>query len=454
MASIDDLSVLALASALTTIGLGLLAFAALSGLRQRRDLLLAGLFSLFYAVRMALNNPLGSGAADPAVLPYLRSALEYLVPLVGSALFADYFGQAHRRLNRLVFGATALLALVAIPYELIQRRPFAGKPVLDGLVIVFLLVFVWNLVQHRSGEGGVRLLRIGSAVLCGFVMNEHLHLIHLPWRLSSEPVGFAIFIGLLVIELMRRAIGDQGRLAVVQSELGMARLIQQSTIPEHPPRISGLEIEARYLPASEVGGDFYDFIVPGPDRLALFLADVSGHGVPAALVASMLKIALAAQSHLDDPEGVLTQLNELFCGRLKRQFFTAAFALVDLRQSTITIASGGHPPLLWLGATATEVIEADARGFVVGRMRGATFTPATLPFGAGDLAVLFTDGISEARNAAGEVWGDERLHRCIEQHRELSAAAMSQAILDEVGRWRGAIPADDDMTLIVVRRAP
>ena len=142
----------------------------------------------------------------------------------------------------------------------------------------------------------------------------------------------------------------------------------------------------------------------------------------------MLKIALAAQSELTDPATVLHNLNTLFCGRLKRQFFTAAYAVIDTARGSMTVASGGHPPVLVLESGASAAVEIDARGFVVGRMRSASFTPATHGFAHGDLAVLYTDGIVEALNRAGEGWdtsGWGNAWRHIEQHPPAKSRALS-----------------------------
>ena len=113
------------------------------------------------------------------------------------------------------------------------------------------------------------------------------------------------------------------------------------------PKSNDLEIAARYMPMSEVAGDFYDFIVVDDKRLGALVADVSGHGMPAALISSMLKIALAAQSECaSDPARVLSGLNEALCGKFKGHFVTAAYIFIDTEKKTITYAGAGHPPLV------------------------------------------------------------------------------------------------------------
>ncbi|MGZ7039434.1 MAG: PP2C family protein-serine/threonine phosphatase, partial [Thermoanaerobaculia bacterium] len=430
------------------IGAGLLALALLSGPRRNLDLLFAGAFAALYALRMIMNTPLASSIHHIA---YYRAALEYLVPIPGAALFAHYFSARWRRMNLAIVIAFSVVAAVAIPYEVLTGQPAFVKPLVDALVIVFMCVGVLNLATQTTA--GVSLFRIGGAIFVAYVFNEHLHFVNLPWRLSSEPVGFLIFVSCIVVALMRSTVLTQGRLFAVESELTTARAIQQSIIPLRPPAIDGLDIAALYRPASQVGGDFYEFVEHSGDRAGIFVADVSGHGVPAALVASMLKIAIAAQDGLDRPDAILGNLNRLFCGRLQRQFFTAAYALFDPSKQTLSLASGGHPPAILLRRGDSLSREIAAPGFVLGRMADASFSRVEERFGDGDIAVLYTDGIVEATGRGGEQWGYERLRLCVEAHRDDDAAEIAAAIFESVERWSLAKGAEDDLTLVVVHGA-
>jgi serine phosphatase RsbU (regulator of sigma subunit) len=207
------------------------------------------------------------------------------------------------------------------------------------------------------------------------------------------------------------------------------------------------------MPASEVAGDFYDFIELANGTLGIFIADVSGHGVPAALVASMLKIALATQiENASSPARILAALNTLFCGRLERQFITAAYVHIDPAAGTLVVASAGHPPpILRHGENSAEVV---AAGVVLGRFRDARYEELTRQFAGGDTLVLYTDGVTETANRDAEMWGDERLRTTITSHDD-STGALAMRIVNDVKDWRGTdSPPDDDVTLIVVRRRP
>ena len=401
------------ASALGTIAIGLIAFALLAGIPRSIDLVWAGVFAGLYAMRMIFATGLVQSA-------YVHSALEYLVPIPAALLFERYFGSRFRKLNIAIVIAFIVAAAIAIPYEVLTARPHSLNGYENALVLVFMAVFAANIAVSGKTAG---LIRIGASIFALYVLNEHLRFVTLPWRLSSEPIGFLIFLICIVVALMRTAIATEAQLLGVESELRTARGIQESIIPSRPPDVPGLDIAAVYKPASQVGGDFYDFVPLSDNRLGVFIADVSGHGVPAALVASMLKIAIAAQDHHASPSDLLANLNRLFCGRLHRQFFTAAYAVIS--PHSIAYSTGGHPPLLLNGR------ELVTPGFVLGRRRDATFVTATQPLAAGDVIVLYTDGVVERPG-----WSYERLREEVAARRPVSEIVSGDS--------------EDDMTLLVI----
>ena len=133
------------------------------------------------------------------------------------------------------------------------------------------------------------------------------------------------------------------QLLAINMELEMARQIQLSILPRSTPKIQGLEIVARYLPMTSVAGDFYDFIVVDEKHVGILVADVSGHGLPSALIASMLQVALTAQAgHASDPARVLSGLNQALCGKFELNFVTAAYVYVDMEKKLLTYAGAGH----------------------------------------------------------------------------------------------------------------
>src|SRR5271168_97192 len=161
----------------------------------------------------------------------------------------------------------------------------------------------------------------------------------------------------LVLRGIREQLAQQ--LLTIQKELETARQIQLSILPSAVPKMAGLDIAARYIPMTSVAGDFYDFIVVDEKHIGILVADVSGHGMPAALIASMLKIALPTQeAHAADPAQVLLGLNRALCGKFQHHFVTAAYVFLDMQNLTLTYAGAGHPPLLlWGGPEGVRSVE-------------------------------------------------------------------------------------------------
>jgi serine phosphatase RsbU (regulator of sigma subunit) len=245
------------------------------------------------------------------------------------------------------------------------------------------------------------------------------------------------------------------QLSAIQKELETARLIQQSILPETAPQIDGLDIAARYLPMASVAGDFYDFVVVDKKHVGILVADVSGHGMPAALIASMLKIALAAQSgHADDPARVLHGLNQALCGKFQHHYVTAAYAFVDMERRKLTYAGAGHPPLLMWGAASPHVRDVLENGLFLGKFAFATYSSIEVPLSPGDRGLLYTDGVSETNNPEGAEFGSERLRPFLEGEKNGSANELADRLLKEVERWaaRGqGDELDDDLTMVSIR---
>src|SRR5215813_855081 len=256
----------------------------------------------------------------------------------------------------------------------------------------------------------------------------------------------------LVLRETREKLAHQ--LFVIQKELETARLIQQSILPETVPHIHGLEIAARYLPMAAVAGDFYDFIVVDKERVGILVADVSGHGMPAALIASMLKIAFAAQTvHADNPALVLQGLNQALCGKFQHQYVTAAYAFVDMKKRTLTYAGAGHPPLLMWGRNTPGVRDVIENGLFLGKFDFATYASVELPLSAGDRLLLYTDGVSETNNPEGLEFGSARFRQYLADEKNGSASQLVDRLLEELARWsaRGeGADLDDDITIVAV----
>jgi phosphoserine phosphatase RsbU/P len=244
------------------------------------------------------------------------------------------------------------------------------------------------------------------------------------------------------------------QLVAINNELEMARQIQLSILPHALPKVAGVDIAARYLPMTSVAGDFYDFIVTDNKHLGILIADVSGHGLPSALIASMLQVALTGQvAHASDPAKVLAGLNKALVGKFTQNFVTAAYIFVDMEKQVMSYAGAGHPPLLLWQKSSGKAAQFLENGLVLGMFAEAAYSAITLSLEPGDRAVLYTDGIVEAPNPAQEQFGEERIMHSIEANKGLAPDKFADALLEELSRWSQGTPEQgqqDDITLLVI----
>ena len=244
------------------------------------------------------------------------------------------------------------------------------------------------------------------------------------------------------------------QLSTMNSELEMARQVQLSILPSEIPHLPGLEIAARYLPMSSVAGDFYDFLVPDDQHVGILIADVSGHGLPSALIASMLQSALAAQSpHASDPTQVLAGLNRAIHGKFERHYVTASYLFVDTLQGTVRYSGAAHPPFLVWQARTGRVTEYVENGLMLGPFGDSPYSAGTLSLEPGDRVLLFTDGLLEVKNAAGRDFGVDGVRQILECKHDLPPGRFADALLYALSNWsEDAIGPrqSDDITIIAI----
>jgi sigma-B regulation protein RsbU (phosphoserine phosphatase) len=177
----------------------------------------------------------------------------------------------------------------------------------------------------------IRIFLAGFLVWGLFVVHANLLGLKILSGHNVEFLGFLVFVACLGYVSAYRTFANEERLLAINKELEIARRIQSSTLPQFVPTLAGLEIAVRYAPMSAVAGDFYDFLCLDEKRVGILVADVTGHGVPAALIASMLKVAFASQAaHAHDPVRVLTGLNGALCGKFEEHFVTAARRFLEV----------------------------------------------------------------------------------------------------------------------------
>ena len=234
-----------------------------------------------------------------------------------------------------------------------------------------------------------------------------------------------------------------------QRELEDARLIQRGLLPTAVPHVAGIDLAVAWQPASGVGGDCFDTLAFG-SALGISIADIAGKGLPAALLMSNLQAAVRAFAHESAaPSSICSSVNRLLCRNMASgRFATFCYARVDPDARRIVYSNAGHNPPLLIHQDGT-VAQLSEGGMVLGIFPDSAYAQAALRLASGDRLVFYTDGITEARNAEGDEYGEERLTEVVLGSRTLSPEAMKDSLLADVNAFTGA-RFEDDATLIVV----
>ncbi|OGF67513.1 MAG: hypothetical protein A2Y62_06155 [Candidatus Fischerbacteria bacterium RBG_13_37_8] len=247
---------------------------------------------------------------------------------------------------------------------------------------------------------------------------------------------------------------QEKKLLAIHHELETARKIQSFILPQTMPDIKNLNIAARYIPMEAVAGDFYEFLVVDDSHLGVLVADVSGHGVPAALISSMVKVAIAAQAHqAADPASVLIAMNAIFYGKVHEQFITAAYLYIDAEKRMLRYCGAGHPPLLVWRKPQQRMYELMQNGLILGPFPSSRYSNVELEIEKGDRIFVYTDGIIEVTNGSEEMFGKDRFREFIKDNDRLSADRFADTFVQHLTEWSGkasGIALNDDLTLIII----
>jgi serine phosphatase RsbU (regulator of sigma subunit) len=240
----------------------------------------------------------------------------------------------------------------------------------------------------------------------------------------------------------------------IEQELRVARLIQQTLLPKSVPGLAGYDVEAYYRPAREVGGDFYDFLELEDGRLGLVVGDATGHGVPAALMMANTQSVLraVAQRGGSEPGRILAEVNEVLLAYIPPSMFVTCFyAILDPRSGTLHYANAGHDlPYLWHGGDCEEL---RARGMPLGLMPEMSYEEKEMVLDTGEGVLFYSDGLVEAHNPEGEMFGFPRLRALVAQHAE-EEKALRDCLMEKLHSFTGEEwEQEDDITLVTLQRS-
>ena len=418
---------------------------ALCVLRKRFDALLVslGCFAGLYGARLWLRSQmLNIEFHDVFWFNRLRYAIDFLIPLPGF-----YFFRVAGFLNR---GGRKVVVATALFFPIMFAVTLALGPIklvydLNNLVVIVVLgILLLRSVGRKSSDRDFKVVRIGMLCFAALALWANLGV-----RLSSfdlEPYGFAVLLACLGYVAARRTLDRDVELGEIHRELELARRMQLSILPGAFPDSASFKVAAKYVPMTSVAGDMYDFLLADDNRAGLLIADVSGHGVPAALIASMVKMAAVSQrTQAAHPAALLAGMNAALCGNTQGQYVTAAYVYLDAHMRELHYSAAGHPAMLLLrNGAVTEISE---NGMLLAAVDGATYQSKSLPLQSGDRLLLYTDGLVEARNAGGKLFGDQSLAAELKGSARMSPSETVDHLVDTVQRW--ARSQDDDLTVLV-----
>jgi two-component system sensor histidine kinase ChiS len=257
---------------------------------------------------------------------------------------------------------------------------------------------------------------------------------------------------------LKESVELQNKLSIIQNELNIATEIQKSIIPNTMPDLKNIQFAVRYEPSTQVGGDYYDYNLVNDRKIGVLVADVAGHGIPAAMVAAMLQVAYTLyKGEFVDPSLLFQKINSVMEKYTHGLYLTACYVFMDLDKKRLYHSNAGHQPLLIWRKDEQRLISDKIFNRPIGVFPDSTYSINELDLRDNDRIVLYTDGIIEARNAERTIFGDERFHELIRAGSDLTADEFAGNVVDEVKRWAGVTAGKslvDDVTLVVIDIIP
>ncbi len=419
-----------------------------------------GIWSAMYGASVLTRSPAVVAALPHPIqtsVPYVNTVAAYLVVVVASLAFLELSRGRLRLPIKIVLFAGTAVALAGMGWFVFGGSADKFMPY-NHLVVVCLLVIVITVVGVKKLSDRFMVLPNRLVLALGtLVFAIEALWVNLARRLDYPPppplvdhLAFAAFLlsfGYVAMEIIS---GNERRLMSIENELAMARKLQLSILPTSIPEVQNVRIAVAYQPMTAVAGDFYEFVPIDGKQVGFLVADVTGHGVPAALIASMIKVAMQSLAPCAyDPGEVLRGLNRILFRQSLDQFASAAYLWLDTENRTALYSAAGHPPLLRWREGKLERIESN--GLLFGVTPDPDYPVRDLPISSGDRFLLYTDGVIEPENASGDSFGDRKLEEVVRNHQSRSPSDLSDQLLSEIRLWQPAsLAQQDDITLIVI----
>jgi phosphoserine phosphatase RsbU/P len=441
------------------IGLGACAIAVIRRASGVRLFVWLGVWSTMYGLRLLTLSPAVVPALPTSlqrIVPYVNAVTAYLVVVVAFLAFLELSVGTLRVVLKIIIGGGMVVAAVGIGEFVVGGSTdhlirYNYVLTVCGLTVLLAVLAVKKLSEKFLVLLNRRVLGSGTLVFVSVALWVNVS----RWLNYESPsvlnhLGFAVFLLSLGYVGVQMVFSGERRLLSIEKELEVARQLQFSILPSAVPEIQGLQIAVCYQPMTAVAGDFYEFVSVDGKRIGVLVADVTGHGVPAALIASMIKVAMqSVESCADDPREVLRGLNQILFRHIHERYVSAAYLWIDREKGKGWYSAAGHPPLLRWSDGRLERIESN--GLLFGIVEDPKYPVRELEMRAGERFLLYTDGLIEAQNVDGESFGDRKVEEIVRTNQKRAPGELVQQLVEGLRGWQaGSLPQQDDVTVVVI----
>jgi phosphoserine phosphatase RsbU/P len=454
-----DLLLVMVATVIVTVGVLSICAHFASRLKSEKILLWFGLFAAPYGCALLLRSILlpDWNARAELWLVVLGKLIGFAALVPALLLFREFYGTGWHFSSRwILWTYSAAVIIVLVVMALHEDAGMIPSPGIELVLVVPVVLLFDHFAGYRPPPIPGQALMF-SGLLLFFLTFAYDHLVNFRLgvvRFRVEPYGFFILIVFLGCVVARRVSLNEAEWMEMTGEMQAARRIQEAILPAKMPIVGDWTIAARYAPMSSVAGDFYGYPSAQPGSLNVIVADVIGHGVPAALIASMVKVSVfAGAEKLQSSASILDDLNATLCQDAPAQYVTAVYVSLDRQSGMGRYTSAGHPPPLLRRRRAQRIDRLDQSGLMLGVRTNETYQESVFRFEQGDRLLLYSDGLTDAENPSGDSFGDAALLKFLEASDDLMTEQLASALLEKVLQWPGRSPGPDqrdDITFVVV----
>jgi len=441
-----------------------LASCSLAAVRRRggvRIFVWLGIWSGLWGARLLAESAAVVAALPHWVqisVPFLRIAVTYLLLPVASLAWLELSAGKFRHFLRTLIFISLAIGVTGIGIFVItgfgdKLIPYNNLLAAAALLVLVIIVVVPALSRKFLTLPNRAVMVAGTLVFAAealyFSLSRLLHY-HTPTTRFTGSLGLAVLLFSFGYVAVQIVLASERRLLSIENELAIARDIQTSILPGDSPSIKNLRVAAAYRPMTEVAGDFYEFIPVNHNCIGFLVADVTGHGIPAALIAAMIKVAMQSLvPHAHDPRRVLRGLNGVLSAQMGPQLVSAAYLWVDTENRIALYSAAGHPPLLH--CRGDELNRIESNGLLLGVLPDSEYPVCDMAILPGDRFLLYTDGVSEPENALGDSFGEFKFEQVVRNNQLRPPSELLDRLLTEIRHWQPASMAQhDDITLIAI----